>query len=279
MLPSLAAAAHGSIFLQLLPRLAPRSAAAAAMFGTLARELARPSTALSWFEGEHDAAPPQSGSAAALGEALAATPVLGPAASTSIEPTMRQAEDTGLAAGLIGPVLDGIDVADATRAIVRVSTESMLRDDPAKAPYGWSHCLTMPLAACSVAAHVDDARTALAVAATHVVGFRTSLGAAPLVELRTRPTAAPVAGLDGLDEDPERVAATALGADPARRARLVQRAVDLAATHRDAHLAKYVLACLDTARLDPQGAPQHEAAAVKLAAWWTAQDARSTASA
>ena len=41
-----------------------------------------------------------------------------------------------------------------------------------------------------------------------------------------------------------------------------------AATHPDAHLAKYTLACLDAARADPDDEHLYRAAAAYLNAWW-----------
>lgn len=146
----------------------------------------------------------------------------------------------------------------------------MLLDDPAHAPYGWSHCLTMPLAVTAVAPSLPDPSLGLAVAATHVLGFRTALGSAPLPELRQRPRPGPAEHLDLCDE-PAVAAATVLAADPDAVGPMVRDIVDLAAIHPDAHLAKYVVACLEAARFDPAAARQHLAAAAHLAAWWSAR--------
>ena len=51
---------------------------------------------------------------------------------------------------------------------------------------------------------------------------------------------------------------------PAVMARLASRA----ATHEDAHLAKYTLACIDAARDDPGASRLYLAAAAHLSAWW-----------
>lgn len=242
LVPSLAAAAHGPIFLHLLPRIASRSRAAGAMLGNLAREVARESTwRLTWIDGP---APAPARAAGALDAALAAVPVVGVPGSTFIHPLMHQAEASGLASEVSAAL--GPDPAADARALLRVATESMLRDDPAHAPYGWSHCLTLPQAVLSIAPTLRDPRTALAVATTHVVGFRAAIGAAPLQELRS---------------DHHGATATSDIAD----------VVDQAAVHPDAHLAKYVVACLDAARTDPTAARQHLAAAGHLARWWQAR--------
>ncbi len=246
VVPSLAAAAHGPIFLHHLQRVASRSPVAGSLFANLARDLARhPGWELTWM----DRARRADGDLVA---ALAATPVLGPPASNFIYPLMDQAESSGLAAeiagGAVGPATD---IRAATIAIVRVATASMLLDDPAQAPYGWSHCLTIPQSVAAVAPLLADPSRAIAVAATQVVGFRAGLGTAPLTAL-----AGDALAPDGLLDTPP--------PDPAS----LQGVIDRAAVHPDAHRAKYVVACLDAARTDPDGAAQHRAAAARLDAWW-----------
>lgn len=256
--PSLAAAAHGPIFLHRLPRSMPRSTVAGAMFGTLAREIARhPDWALDWFEGHGGAtAAPAS---VDLVSALAAIPVIGSPGSDFIHPLMQQAQDSGLAAGVVGPAVDGrTNLHDATTAILRVATASMLLDDPDHAPYGWSHCLTIPQGVLTAARRVDDPTDMVRIAATHVVGFRAALARAPLGELRVDGRAL---GSDGL--------VTGLAPPSARE---LQDVVDHAVTHEDAHLVKYVVSCLDAARTDPAGAAQHLRAAQHLSRWWHAHD-------
>ena len=246
---SLAAAAHGAIYLHLLPRCAPRSPLAGALFGNLARELARnPAWALTWMD-ETDRADGD------LVAALAGTPVLGRPGSDFIHPLMDQAERSGLAADIVGPAVGpDVDARRATVDLLRVATASMLLETPEYAPYGWSHCLTIPQATASIAPLLRAPDRALAVAATHIVGFRAGLGSAPLRELArgrlSTDGTLPIAGPDA-DE--------------------LQAVIDHAAVHPDAHLAKYVVACLDAARTDPDAAGQHLAAAVHLDRWWIGQ--------
>lgn len=251
--PSLAAAAHGPIFLHHLFRAMPRSPLSGAMFGTLARELARNHDwSLHWHEaslrGTHD-----------LATALARTPVLGPPDSTFIRPLMVQAEESGLAAAIVGGAIGTeTDVEAAERAILRTAAASMLLDDTTHAPYGWSHCLTIPQGILSTLPTSADPSKTLALAATHVVGIRAAFGCRPLAEIdgpagRVGPDAL-VPGIDRPD------------------AAAVQSTVDYAAGHEDAHLVKYVVSCLDASRRDPGGAHQYLAAAVHLADWWRALD-------
>lgn len=254
--PSLAAAAHGSIFLHHLDRVLPRSPLAAAMFGNLARELARnPDWTLTWIDTARTGDGPDSPVGTNVVRALADTPVLGVPGSTFIQPVMHQVDQA-----LAPEVLGGADLGPDTEvAVLRAATASMLADDPDHAPYGWSHCLTMPQAVAGIAPLAVDPAALRAVAATHVVGFRAALGSAPLTELRSRHGRVTTHGLldDVTAPEPDALA----------------RAIDHAATHHDAHLAKYTVACLDAARTDPAGADQHRAALVHLSEWWHAADA------
>ncbi|WP_436795850.1 hypothetical protein [Actinospongicola halichondriae] len=251
--PSLAAAAHGPIFLHHLPRSSPRSPLAGAMFGTLAREVARhPDWSLRWQEGGCRGGGDLAG-------ALRSTPVLGPPGSNSIHPLMVQAEESGLAEEVVGGAIDDDTDPDlAMQVILRTATASMLLDDPDHAPYGWSHCLTIPQGVLSTLPTTSRPAEILAIAATHVVGFRAALASRPLDEIEG--PAGPI-GADALVPGVRRPDATAL-----------QAAIDFAAVHEDAHLTKYLVSCMDAARADPAGSSQHLAAAVHLADWWRAHD-------
>ena len=188
---------------------------------------------------------------------------------------------TGVAASQIGPVLaaggargDGRG-ADAARAVCRAAAWSMLLEDDAHAPYGWSHALTLPQAVLGVADEVD-AHVALAVAATYVVGFRSTLATRPLEPTFPHAdapgaTAVPRVDLvrDALAAGPDHAAAAVWHARPEERGGIVTLLATEASTRHDAHLVKYTLACLDAAADDPAHAALFLAAAASLASWWT----------
>ncbi len=258
--PSLAAAAHGGIWLHQVLSFAgaPVAPGAAAM----ARELARyPDWQLTWF----DAAPIHSAAAASgsvssvedLVAALRRPPSPGPLDVNFIYPTMHLVEEAGLAADLLGPALDGVDRHEATRALWRIGARSMLQDDPDEAPYGWSHCLTMPHGLLSVAGLARDPQRVLAAGATFVLGFRATQG-----KVELDPDWRPTPG-----EDP---VARAWHAGAGERPALAAQLAAHAAAHPDAHLAKYTLACLQLADADPGFAHGYLAAAAHLNAWWDA---------
>jgi hypothetical protein len=118
-----------------------------------------------------------------------------------------------------------------------------------------------------------DPRRAIAVAATYVLGFRATLGRVVLDPSWAPARPASVTSPAGLLADgPSTAAAAMWHADPDVRPALVRRMVSHAAAHHDAHLAKYVMACLDAAADDPDAAPLFLAAGAFLSGWWHQRD-------
>jgi hypothetical protein len=172
-----------------------------------------------------------------LEEVLLEAPLLGPATSDFIQPMVAHGADA--AAGLLA---DGSpDAGDALRAVCRVAALSMLQERDDHVPFGWTHALTIPQAVLSIGV---DPRVAVAVAGAEVIGFRASMGSRLLDPAAAVPPAAPGA-FDDL--------------------------IAWAALHHDAHVVKYVVACLDASAADPAGSPLYAAAATRLAAWWWAE--------
>lgn len=278
VLPSLAAAGHGPIMLFLLSRTAPRSTVTGQMVRGLVRELAgRPDWRLSWHRARersrHRSTAKTRGNG--LVAALRRPPSPGDAGSPFIHPTMSLVEESGLAAALLDDATRGVGLPQATTDLQRVAALSMLQDDPNHAPYGWTHCLTMPQAALGIAgvhgipesgADPDDA---IAIAATYVLGFRATLGS---VDLDPQWVPEPVNRhdhpLDQVFASPSVAASAVWHASSADVPALVTRLATNAAVHPDAHLAKYTLACLDAEASDPGAGRLYLAAAAYLAAWW-----------
>jgi hypothetical protein len=248
---SLAAAAHASILLYLLPRVALAADVPVSIVRGLARELARnPDWRLRWFE-DPDGTVATTGT---LADALLDVPMLGLPGSTFIFPIMNQAEQSGVAAKLLAGVIDG-DAASAGRDLARIAALSMLQEPPAHAPYGWSHCLTMPQAV-------------IALAATHVVGFRAALGEHSL-DAGYRPPPATLTQLsEAIAAGQEDAAATVWHAPESALDDVVTELATRAALHHDAHLVKYTLACFDAAAADPSYRRLYLSAAASLSAWW-----------
>jgi hypothetical protein len=222
--PSLAAAAHASIGLELVGR---TPSIPATVLRGVARELGR----------HPDWRVETDGLAAGdrpLLDALLDTPHLGLPGSNFIYPMVAQGADA--AAELLVDVSS--DPVEAQRAISRVAAWSMLQDDPDQAPYGWTHCLTIPQAVMSIGL---PPAMAVAIAGTQMIGFRAAMGTKKL--------------------DPSQKMPKARAEDLATRASL----------HHDAHFVKYTLACFDAAAADPDYKGLYLAAAAYLADWWSQQ--------
>ncbi len=208
-----------------------------------------------------------------LFEAIGAAPSLGVPGSTFIHPLMSQV-DEGVAAGVVGPVT-GVAGAELSRALLRAASWSMLLEPPDHAPYGWSHCLTMPQAVLGLSDAMPDPSLALAIAATYVVGFRAALARQPLRPVVPQDPGLPVAV--ALAEDPRTAAGAVWHAPAGADQEIIVELATRAATGHDAHLVKYTLACLDAAADDPLHRRLHLAAAASLVAWWAAEPANSYA--
>ena len=263
--PSLAAAGHGSILLSLLPRIGAAYDVPLSIVRGPVRELARyPDWRIRWFD-----APDLAESGPPLLEALLAVPVLGSPGSDFIFPVMNQVEASGVAAELLaGAVAGPVDVHRARRDITRVAAWSMLQEPPAHAPYGWTHCLTMSQAVMNLAGDGVQPRTALAVAATFVAGFRSALGSVPL-DPTWQPGAPNTTDLgDAIASGPREAAATTWHAPDSQLDLIASELAARASRHHDAHLVKYTLACFDAADDDPAQRRLYLAAAASLSGWW-----------
>jgi hypothetical protein len=236
-----AAAAHAPIFLQFLLNAGRDGRALASMLRPMARELARnPEWGLTWM---HEP-PTATGGPTDLYQTLAHAPRLGAPGSTFIHPVMAQVDNQDVAGTLLPPALGNHDHQAAARTILRVAAQSMLHDDPGEAPYGWTHCLTLPQAVLAFGSTKDT----LAVAATHVLGLRSALGSVDLPPLDLSPL-----------DTPERSTGTA---------NRITALASAAAIRHDAHIAKYALAVIDAAAADPQATDLFLSAGERLIEVW-----------
>jgi len=263
--PMLGAAAHAPILLAELPRLEGRVEGAASLLRAPLRQIAMtPAARIGWHERAR--ADPFAGDAEReLTARLSAPPgVFSP--SVYIEPMMLAVEAGGYAERMLADVTEELSVEAATRAILRIGALSMLQDDAERAPYGWSHALTMPQGVLACADASRDRSMLVRVAATHALGFRATLGKARLADepppRPRRPDYMHVAPIEAAG-----AVYYAANADiPSIKTALAARA----ATHGDAHLAKYTLAAFDAAARDLEASRLFLAAAAYLGAWWDA---------
>jgi hypothetical protein len=263
----LAAAGHAPIFLYQLPRIAPRGEVSGELLRGLARELGRaPDWRLHWLDERSDG---PAVSADELFDAIAGTPLgtLAPGATPFIYPLMARVDEPGIAAGQLRGVVNGAPVRDRALAVLRAAAWSMLLEPGDHAPYGWTHCLTLPQAVLALAPGSLDASTALAVAATYVVAFRSALAQNPLTaEYAPADPGLPIP--EALAGPPAVAAAAAWHLPVAEYPDLVGELATRASVHHDAHLVKYTLACLDAAAADPAHRRLYLSAAASLVGWW-----------
>lgn len=277
VLSRLAGAAHGSILLHLLLRVAPRSQDATQLGRGLVAELAGdPDSRIEWISRRSEVSPGSRNDGDSLLAALASVDSAGDPGSDFIAPTMSLVDRSGMAAEVLTGPTAGLSVCNARQVLLRTAAHSMLQDDPRRAPYGWTHCLTMPQGTLDIARFCSRPDDAVAVASTYVLGFRATLSNTSIdpdwQPARSRADSVTDPG-ELLENGPRHAAATAWHAEPEHRPVLVQHLAGFAATHHDAHLAKYTLACFDAARDDPAASHLYLSAAASLAAWWHDRDA------
>ncbi|MDO8362280.1 MAG: hypothetical protein Q7V88_05245 [Actinomycetota bacterium] len=270
--PLTGAAAHAPIYLFQLLRRDALLGPDLRLLRPLMRELARhPDWRIEWIDGWRPKAPTDPGR---LSRALADLPVLGVPGSSFIHPLMMQVDRSGVAEGLLGPVL-GHRTPAAERAVLRLAASSMLHEPAEHARYGWTHCLTLPQALLGTTSGTAHADLGLALAATHVAAFRAALGT-PEGAHRIRGSL--VGDANGLinadsavdaDARPDTDSAVDAYARPDADSALgAYELATAAATRHDAHVVKYCLACLDAADDDPVAAGLYLAAARRLLDVW-----------
>ena len=259
----LAAAGHAPIGFFLASRLATTSRPALRLLRPTMRELARsPGLRVRSV----DVSDEQTGTQASLARALARTPQLGLPGNDYIFPIVEQVDAGGTARDVLTGSMP-VDVTAAAKATLRVAARSMLQDDPTFAPYGWTHCLSLPHAIFEIMPWLADRQRAAAVAATYVIGFRAA-ESAHVIDLDWIPEPTSTKPLDALDDEPAVAASSWYHASDAMLEHALPELIGRAAIHQDAHVAKYTLACLAAAERDRAERSLFLAAAASLAAWW-----------
>ena len=263
IMPMLGAAAHIPIFLAEMSRLEARLTGVNSLLRAPMRKLTRYSQfRLSWHEQAKAPGAIRDHGEALFEALLDPPPVHSP--SNYIAPTMLAVEADGYAEEMLGEATASLSIDDARRAVLRIGALSMLQDDPENAPYGWSHALTMPQGVLESAVAVEDKTMTVRIAATYVLGFRATLGK---VELRNMPPPRPISA-ELFNVAPIEAAGAVYHAGENQICALKMALASRAAAHRDAHLAKYTLACFDAAVRDQDAARLFLAAAAYLGAWW-----------
>lgn len=266
VLPQLGGAAHGAIFLELLPRFRPAGVNPALMARTLLRDIAHhPDWRLGWF----DEPRPERAHGVSLTDRLVSPRADGEPSSHFVQPTMALVEDTGLNYRTLADVTEGLSIDEARRQLLPIAAMSMLQDAPTNAPYGWTHCPTLPQATLAVAHRASDAQRAVDVAASPRVpgnpelrSDRSELGTGPTASIRRRGDV-----LGPVHSRGDRLACNATPTSRHHPAARRPRRFPPRRTPRQVHAR-----CLDAATQDPSNAHLYLAAAAYLAAWWQQHD-------
>ncbi len=184
--------------------------------------------------------------------------------SHSIAPQLIAADNSSHIVAALREPLMRLPLTKIEKILLRTAAQSMLQDDVEQAAYGWTHCLTIPLALIANGDVSENPRRLYAIAATYVYAFRAAT-ARVAINVEFEPES---------DEHhaPRRAAAKAFRASVQERPALRTQLASSAAAHRDAHLAKYTLACFDAAERDPAFEQIYLAAAAYLGAWWQQRD-------
>ncbi len=158
-----------------------------------------------------------------------------------IAPTMLAVEAGGNAWRTLAAATAKLTAQAAQVELLRIAALSMLQDNPDAAPYGWTHCLSLPQGLLALAPSSADPRRLVRAAASYVLGFRATLGRTRLEPCRETPVL--------------KLTVTQMASG--------------AGSHHDAHLAKYTLACLNAAATDVEARSLFLSAAEYLITWWT----------
>ncbi|MEP6625296.1 MAG: hypothetical protein ABJC79_12695, partial [Acidimicrobiia bacterium] len=167
----------------------------------------------------------------------------------------------------LGTSLDGLAVGDAERVLLRAAARAMVVGTEEHVPYGWTHTLTMSQAALAVARQSLDPQLGIDVAGTYVVGMLAALAEGPLPAEVTLTSSDGSFG-DAVTAGREAAAGWVWNAPDDAVADLRTELATRASARRDAHVVKYVLACLDQAAADPEAERLYLAAAAALLGHW-----------
>jgi hypothetical protein len=157
----------------------------------------------------------------------------------------------------------------AFRGILRTCAHNMLQHDEKYAKFGWSHCLTLPQAACGLSTFNINRRLALATALVWITAYRSVLSDHDLdlewkpAKLKESPSLK-----EALQTSPDAAAARVWYADSEEIPSIKQALATEASIRTDQHLIKYTRACMDATSFDPSSERLYLSAAAHLCSIW-----------
>ena len=146
----------------------------------------------------------------------------------------------------------------------------MIQEGPEHSKYGWTHCFTLPQAAWSLAPMLTDHIKLPQVTCSRLLGFQSTLSKAAF-SFDFEPPNITGSLSEALTSSPAEAAAVAFHADRVRHPSMITELATQALIREDAHLSKYVRACIDATRMNPRRSNLYLAAASYLAALWMSE--------
>lgn len=202
-----------------------------------------------------------------------AAPTRGKLVGGGMRGLITSGEATGNADALFADFLRH-DLSDeqidaAFRASLRVCAHNMLQHDTAAAKFGWSHCLTLPQAACGLSSLNINRKLALAATLVWTTAYRSVLSNRDL-DFGWAPEKldGSASVLEALQTSPTTAAARVWHADASERSEIKQTLATQASIRTDQHLIKYTRACFDMISFDPEYEQLYLAAAAHLSSVW-----------
>ena len=192
---------------------------------------------------------------------------------TGIQTLFEAGEKTGNADALFAEFirhdLTNEQIDAAFRAVLRVCAHSMLQDDQQDAKFGWSHCLTLPQAACGLSSLNVDRKLALASTLVWIVSYR-SVRSRQSLDFAWVPEKvdASISIDEALHTSPKIAAARVWHADASEITKIRRILATQASIRNDQHLAKYTRACFDLVSFDPTHRQLYLASAAHLGSLW-----------
>ncbi len=192
---------------------------------------------------------------------------------SSMQGLFNAGEATGKADSLftdfIRSDLTSEQIDAAFRAVLRVCAHNMLQHNTSFSKFGWSHCLTLPQAACGLSSFNIDRKLALASTLVWITSYRFVMSDHPL-DIHWTPDQVPGGPnlLEALQTSPTIAAARVWHADEHELPAIKQTLATQASIRTDQHLIKYTRACLDMVAFDPAYERLYLAAAAHLCGVW-----------
>ncbi len=138
------------------------------------------------------------------------------------------------------------------QSLIRTAAMTMLIEDGVHSKFGWSHCLTIPHSIWSLTTFADDPLRMLQAATTHVITPRVMLGKEKMT-------------LEMFEEYFEAEETSIF----AEHYIFISDLISSASTMEDAHLVKYIYACFDYMKRDPQYTRLYVTCASRLYTLWS----------